>query len=272
MGLALEVVAGQATAPGATVTALAMNTGNNAQVRLVQPGSEVRLINTWAFVQAGGFWRIRSPNLHDNVQGLRFQNEVLTPRPKWQFGTWQKLIPQDTLTLEITGSAGGGDIETAAMLHYYSDLPGIAARLFHPARIYQNIVNQLAQPVAIAPGVAGNYSGQVAINSLVDNLKANTDYAVLGYTINQQVNVVRLVSTDFGNLGIGGPGSVADNETTQNWFLEMSARLGLPLVPVFNAANKTATLVDVHSNENATALVVTLNLAQLAPGLGNPGS
>jgi hypothetical protein len=125
---ALEIIGGLVTAPGATPTNLTMFTGNTNVIRNCPDDSMVKMLQAWTDVQGAGFFRIRSPKLHDNVQGIRLQNVIseLGPKLPWQLP--QKLYPQDTLTLDMTGSATAGDIESACLLNYYSDLPGIAAR------------------------------------------------------------------------------------------------------------------------------------------------
>src|SRR5258708_6995157 len=132
MGRALEVIAGQATAPSATFTGLTMNAGNSLTVRNADLKADVRLIQMWAKNQVAGVFRIRSPKLHDNVQGIRVRNPASAVIEVLPWSVFQKLIPQDTLIAEITGSAVGGQFEQGAGLLYYSDLPGNAARLTTP--------------------------------------------------------------------------------------------------------------------------------------------
>lgn len=272
MGKGLEVIAGQATAPGATPTVLTMNAGNSATVRMAPINSTVALLNFWARNNAAGIFRIRSPRLHDNVQGIRARIPATDPAPLQPPGPWQKLVPQDTLTLDITGSAVGGQIEQAAMLLYYTDLPGVAARLISLDTLYKRSQNLWTTEIAIAPGAAGGYSGQVAINSTFDNFKANTDYALLGYHVDAQCSVVRFTGPDFGQLGLGGPGimnastaGTSGRWKTSEWFVELTRLFGVPLIPVFNAANKFGTLVDVMQNQAAAAVNVTAVLMELAP-------
>ena len=71
MGKAFELIAGFVTAPSTTFTALTMATGSSLTVRNAPLGSEVRLLQCWSDQQTAGNIRIRSPKLHDNVQGIR---------------------------------------------------------------------------------------------------------------------------------------------------------------------------------------------------------
>ncbi len=269
---ALELVSGRVTAPGGTLTALTMAAGNSATVRMADLKSTAALISTWAFNNAAGIWRIRSPKLHDNVQGLRYRITASDPISEWVMGQWQKLVPQDTLTLELSGSAVGGQIEQAQLLIYYTDLPGSAARFIGIPELLQRTVNVWTTEIAITPGVAGGYSGQVAINSTFDNFKANTDYAIVGFTVDVACAAVRFTSPDFANLGLGGPGNVTSRHLNARWFYELTQKFGVPLIPVFNAANKFGTLVDIVQNQAGAAVNVTAILHELAVagGTGNP--
>lgn len=261
---ALELITGKVTAPGAALTALTMGAGNSATVRNAALTSQIALLSTWAFNNAAGIWRIRSPKLHDNVQGIRNRITALDPIPEWPPVPWQKLVAQDNLTLELSGSAVGGQIEQAQLLIYYSDLPGNAARLIGVQELQQRMVNYWTTEVAIAPGATGGFSGQVAINSTFDNFKANTDYAVLGYTVDAACAAIGITSPDFSNLRVGGPGNVTSRQITARWFIELTQKFGIPLIPVFNAANKAGTLVDVAQNQAGAAVNVTIILAELS--------
>lgn len=262
---AIELVAGQVTNPAGAITALTMNAGNSSTVRNADLSSKVALIQTWANFHNVGMWRIRSPKLHDNVQGIRFRVPVQQLDPLIVPGTWQRLVPQDTLTLELNTAAGAGVIEGAAMLLYYSDLPGNAARLIGIDELLKRTVNVWTTEISITPGVAGGYSGQVAINSTFDNFKANTDYALVGYMVDTRCTCVRFTSPDFSNLGVGGPGELTVRHLTDRWFYHLTQQTGIPMIPVFNAANKFGTLVDVMQDNGGAAVIVTAVLHELAP-------
>lgn len=268
MGKALELLSGRATAPGATFTALTMAAGNSAQIRNAPFDSKILLTSMWAFNNAAGIFRVRSPKLHDNVQGIRQRITATDPGQVWVPGNRQRLVAQDTLILEITGSAVGGQIEQGQLLIYYDNLPGNDARLIDPDELMRRSVNVLTNEVAITPGVAGGYSGQVAINSTFDLLKANTDYAILGYSVDAACAAVRVVGPDIANLGVGGPGMVTARWVTERWFYHLSQQNQMPLIPVINSANKGGTLVDIVQNQAGAAVNVSLFLNELAP----PGS
>ena len=267
---ALELIGGQVTAPGGATVNLTMNAGNSATVRNADLNSKVALLQTWASAQNPAIWRIRSPKLHDNVQGMRFRSPANDNLPLLTPGTWQRLVPQDTLTLDLNTSSGAGLIDQACLLIYYSDLPGNAARLITPQELDQRTQNTWTTEIDITPGIAGGWSGQVAINSNFDNFKANTDYALVGYSVDAACAAVRFTSPDFSNLGVGGPGCATSRHLTQRWFYHLSEELGIALIPVFNSANKFGTLVDVMANQAGAAVRVVANVYELA-AQGQPG-
>lgn len=268
MGQALELITGNATAPSTTFTGLTVATGNSLTVRSAPMTTQVSLLSAWAFNNGAGALRIRSPRLHDYNQGIRMVVDATNPSaryPRFQFQ--QALIPQDVLTVELTGSGTGGKIECASLLLYYSDLPGISARFINTQQLARWGVNMMGQEVDITAGSAGGYSGQVAVNSLAlcDNWKANTDYALMGYNVTAACCAVRIQGVDSGNLGVGGPGAVSDPNLCANWFCWLSDFYNLSLIPVFNAANKNAILVDVAQNDGGAAVKVTFYFVELKP-------
>jgi hypothetical protein len=266
MGAALELIAGQATAPSTTFTAWTVATGNSLTIRSADVNSQVSLLAAWGFNNAAGAMRIRSPRLHDNVDGIRMRLDATDSRPVYpRWGFMQKLIPQDTLIAEQTGSGTSGKIEQGAFLVYYQNLPGIAARFITPDQLRQFGVNMMGQDVPITAGSSGGYSGQAAVNSSRDNWKANTLYALVGYRVDAACCSVRIQGADVGNLGLGGPGAVTSPHETATWFEWLSAYYGIPLIPVFQSANKGNILVDVQQNDGGAAVGITFFFVELMP-------
>jgi hypothetical protein len=261
----MELISGRATAPGSTLTALTMAAGNSLTIRNTALTADIRMIQMWAENNAAGIFRIRSPKLHDNVQGIRYRITATDPNALMPDGSWQKLTPQDTLIAEISGSAVGGQIEQGQFLVWYSDLPGSNARLANWSDIANRVVNYLTAEVAITPGAGGGYTGQVAINSTFDLTQANTDYAILGGVVDTRCAAVRITSPDFANFGVGFPGITSDRNISARWFMRLNQQLGIPCIPVFNSANKFGTLVDVVQDQGAAAVNVNIIMAQLAP-------
>jgi len=264
MGAALELIAGFVTAPSTTFTAWGMNTGNTNTVRNCPEGKLVRILEAWADWQTAGILRVRSPKLHDAVQGIRLQGVASEVQGLLPAVAPQRVYPQDTLTIEQTGSATAGDIESGALLLYYEDLPGSAARFIDRAELQRRAVNIFTVENTLALGTAGNYSGEEAINVEFDLFKANTDYALIGYNVSVECACVRWRGADLGNLGVGGPGNETLKVMTRDWFVRLSEKHGLSLIPVFNSANKQAILVDGAQDENGADSTVTSIFAELA--------
>lgn len=261
-----EVIAGQATAPSSTFTALTMNSGDSLTVRNADLNSDVRLLQMWAKHQAAGVFRVRSPKLHDATQGIRVRNPASLAIEMLPWDTYQKLVPQDTLIAEITGSAVGGQFEQAAMLVYYASLPGQAARLTTVADIQSRGVNIFTVESTITPGAAGGYSGSQAINANFDLFKANTDYALLGYRVDVRCTVVGWKGIDTGNLRVGGPGEPNIADITANWFAWLSRWQNKALIPVFNSANKFGIFTDIMQDQAAAVVTLTSIFVEMAPG------
>lgn len=262
---ALDTISGFVTAPSNVFTAWTMAAGDSLTVRNANPAKRSLLLAAWPWNNAAGTLRVRSPKLHDNVQGIRVnalandvENEV------WP-GVVQTLYPQDTLVVEQTGSATAGQIETGSLLAYYEDLPGVAARFIASADLLKRMVNVFTNEVTCTPAAAGGYSGQQAFNSTFDLSQANTDYALIGYSVSARCATVSMRGPDTGNLRVSGPGEPSKREVTTQWFKSLSDATGIPLIPVINSANKAGTFIDVVSNQTAAQVVVDLIMAQLAP-------
>jgi hypothetical protein len=264
VGAAIEVLTGFVTAPSTTLTNLTMATGNTLTVRGVDASKQCKLISAWADNQAAGVLDVRSPRMHDNVVGWQSRVVASVVQPLYPFGFQQRLYPQDTLTVQLSGSAVAADIETASLLLYYEDVPGASGRFISPADMRARAVNIIGVQNTLALGTAGGYSGSQAINTTNDQFKANTDYAMLGYVVNVECATVRWSCVDFGNLGLGGPGCEDIKDVTVNWWERLSIACNLPLIPVFNAANKNNFLIDGAQDENGDDVIVMTYFVELA--------
>lgn len=262
MGTAYEVIAGRVTNPGATITALTADTGNSFTIRSFPETSRAQLEALFAEGATAGTVRVRSPRLHDNVQGIRYGYIASTPRDLLPPYAAQSLYPQDTLTFELSG--GGAETDAAAFCAYYPDLPGVDARLATWEQVQPRIVNFLTVEVGVAgPTTAGDWSAGTAINATFDLLKANVDYAVLGYTSGTSVLAVALQGSDTGNLRAGGPGTTEVLETRM-WYVDQSVKHATPHIPIINAANKASTLAAVAHTTTGGTITVDFTFAELS--------
>ena len=264
MGAALEVIHATRTAPTATIGAAAAVAGDSLVVRNFAKEKQAFLLNVWSDHQAAGTLQVRSPRLHDNQRGLRFDTIASDCTPYLPHGTMQKVYAQDTFVVEFSGSATAGDIEQVALLLYYQDLDGVNGRFIDEATLAKRIVNIVTVENTITAGAGGGYTGSEAINAESDLLVANTDYAILGYLVDTEAASVTWRGPDFGNLRVGGPGIETDRELTRDWFRALTRLTSVPMIPVFNSANRGGTFVEVVQDENAGAPTLITILAQLS--------
>lgn len=261
MGKALELISFQATAPGAGA-AMAAVAGNSLTLR--DSRAPIWLVAFWQRRQVSGFTRLTSPLLHDAVVGIQCTGPIgvsLSLR-----NSLQRLFTQDAVTAFGSGSATAGDIEQSCFLAAYEDLPGVNANLIDESELIRRGEEIYSWANTLALGTAGGYSGSEAVNTEQDQFKANQEYAIMGYEVSVAAAAVRWVSSDFGNLGVGGPsGAASEGVITHNWFVDLSNRSGMPLIPVFNSSNKALTLVDGLTDENGVDAVITTTAVRLAP-------
>lgn len=258
---AMEVVGGRVTNPGATLTALTPNTGSSFSVRNTGLGTKVFLEGIWAKEATAGVVRVRSPRLHDNVQGLRYQ--VAAASAFNLIGDYPRtiLIPQDNLTFELSGGAAETDV--ASILLQYEDLPGSNGQWGSWEQILPRIVDLVTNEVAVTGATTlGDWSAGTALNATFDLLKANTLYAVLGYVAQNSVCSIALQGPDTGGLKVGGPGNTNVLETRE-WFKRLDGSSDIPSIPIINSANKGGTLAFQMDNAAGATNNVDFLLAEL---------
>ncbi len=268
MGRALECVAGFATNPGATFTVLTPSTGQSFTVRGTDITKGTWLMAEWAFNATAGELRIRSPRLHDFFSGIRNRvtaasTQVLDGDPTGDSYA-QRLYAQDNLTVELTG--GGAELDTAAILIGYEDLGGVAGRFIDIPTLNKIGLNKVTVEVTVTAVATGLFGGAVAVNSSIDNLIANTDYAILGGYTDTRGDAVGVTGVDFGNLRVGFPAEPSLRQLTSNWFVKLADSFAGAWIPVFNSANKTQTTIDVQTNGAGGTYIINLELVQLLPG------
>ena len=222
--------------------------------------------------------QITSPKMHDTTYGMQFYS---TPKNFGGTSTFnpvslmppyvnQPLYATDTLTWQTAGA--NGDVVIGLMGIFYSDLSGIASRLYGWDYIGPHIVNLAG--VQVAPtrnGTAGLWGTAAALNSGNYNLKANTDYAILGYQSQGVGDFIAFQGTDTGNLLIGGPVST-NSQANGQYFVEKSIVYNQPRIPVFNSNNAPGFQVNVASMSTSGSPNISLLVAQLDTVLPSPGA
>jgi len=259
---AAQLVCGFATAAGAGVLAATPNGGDTFTVQNFQFTDTAFLDEVWANGATTDFVRVRSPRMHDANQGVRARVAGILGLPLLPEDAGNELYPADTLTTEI--DATGAGTGAVALLNYYNNLPGVAARLATWAEVSDRIKQISGVDVALgAIPAIGSYSAGNAINSLFDNFQAGSDYALLGYATSASRLAIAIQGQDTGNLKIGGPG-IADVRSTRDWFIRMAERSGRPYIPIIAANNKGSTNVFQADNAASAAINVTLFMGELA--------
>lgn len=262
----LDLISFGVVAPGAAGTAMAALAGDVAVIRNSNPGMLIGALAMWTNAQAVGFTQLTYPSGHDLVRGIRYRNLALQPDNKVPEGYMPRFRPQDPLTVLQAGSAVAGDVETFHMQMFYQNVPGIAGRLINLAELRKRGVNMLTVEDTSTSAAGGNaYSGQRTFVQAADLFQPNTDYALLGAVLGANCGALCVRGVDSGGMRCAIPGLSQDANLTSNWFIRLAEAHDLPVIPVFNSANRAAILIDQVTNELVTAVPFSLVLAELAP-------
>lgn len=266
-GLAIDTIATTKVNPGATpFVSFAAVSGDSLTVRNVSFQNLPKLIQLVRKGATSGGARVRSPLLHDNIRGIQFispNNPSIFALPQ---EIAQSLYPQDVLIVEGTG--GAAETDNIYLVIYYPDLPGVGGRLHMSGDIKPLIANIKPIEVDVTNSATiGNWT-DTAFTATENILKANTDYAVLGYVTDTAQGIVAIKGSETGNLRVGGPGTT-NAEDTSDYFMAQSDYHGIPFIPVVNAANAAALFVSTNDSVASSTPKVTLILAQLSQNLPN---
>jgi hypothetical protein len=265
---AIDTIAAYQGTVASTLAAGVMATGDSATVRNFPNTAKAQIVAAfYDDVTSPLPARIRSPLLHDNVDGIEFDPGTSAPSELLPPYACQQLQPQDQLTFELSTAASTGKALLAAMV-YYSQLPGAAARLFGLGDI-QGLVKSI-KPLRVSVGSGANTAGQwydLPITTTENLLHANTDYAVLGITCTAAVAAVGIKGTDTGNLRVCAPGGT-NNPYAPEYFVRLANDSGMPTIPVINSANAGSTFISIISSAATGATsVVSVILAELTQPL-----
>lgn len=264
MGVALDTVLwdvhNTSTSAVGLTTANTTNSGDPAQIRSFDSPAFAQMLA--AFEQASGAQQLRitSPRFHDNVTGLTWQplespSEFLLPSE-----VGQPLYSVDTLAVQMAAAASSDSI--VATLNYYSDLKGISADLRRPADVLPQMINLKVMEVAVTTsGTIGAWTDTV-ITTTENQLKADYVYACLGFQESANLCAVGLKGPATGNLRVCIPGASATYPLTE-YFIKLSERHNLPLIPCFKANDRGATFISACANTASASSNVYAILAQL---------
>lgn len=263
MGRAIDSVLAQITNTVA-LGAVTVAPGDTLTVRNFDPPANAYLE---AILFKGGqsvTARVLSPLFHDAVRGITYISAQAPTQYTLPREVGQKLQPQDTLQLQ--GLSGAANSSAFLLQNYYENVGGAAARLVMWEDIAGNIANIKPVECDVAASATIGAWNDTALTVTENLLKANTDYAVLGYVVDVACLCIAIKGNDTGNLRVSGPGTLLQ-DTTQDYFIQQSEDTGRPHIPVINAANANNTVVSVADNAAGTAVKVQLILAQLVNNL-----
>lgn len=268
MGKALEVLVGAHDLVTENILMdMVMLAGTSNTLRASTPGAPISLVSAWGSTETAGEVQIRSPLMHDNVMGWTAPIPLLGIAPVWPKGIVQPLFSHDVLTLRASSLTADDELAIAAVIHY-DDLPGADAQLISGVDVRAHTQHVLTIRNNLAIGAVDLWQGEEALNAENDLLKSGRKYALLGCTVDIGAFVVRWRSSDWANLGVGVPCPIDSPELSANWFVDMSDSTGIPMVPVIDADNIGAVLIDKYAIIPAVTDVGT-TLALLDEDFGN---
>lgn len=259
----LQLVSAKGTAINTTIAALAAVTGDSLTVPSFNEGKKAWILQLWADVQLAGTLRIRSPKLHDNVNGLRIDTVASDATPLLPWGFAIRIYPTDTLAVELAGSSTGGDEEFVSMLCAYEELPGQAGKLYTHDEVMKRMKYLLTVENTITTPTTGIWGGSEAINAEIDQFQADMEYAILGFKTDTEAQAFGYRAPAWANTRVGGPGIETEPWMVSNWFSRISREYGIPAIPAFVGSDKASVLIDCLQDENGADPTVTTYLAAM---------
>lgn len=265
MGLAIDTVLldlHNTATTAVTMQAMTAATGDSLSVRSFKDNAYCSLENVVAQVTTPPQGvRILSPRLHDNVTGLTFRGLENPTEFLLAAEVSQPLYSADTLVVNADAAASSDTV--AALFTYYSDLPGVAANLYTWDQIRNRIISIKPVEVDVTTSATIGAWQDTVITTTENQLKANYEYAVLGFTETANVLCVALKGPATGNLRIGCPAASPTLRLT-DYFIFQSQQGNRPYIPVFAANDRAATFVSSAANTASVASKVTMICAQLS--------
>lgn len=211
-----------------------------------------------------------SPRFGDNQFGTRLQY-MFNPTTASPAGPPQWLLPReldipvfpsDVLNVSVNAPAGAGNANVSMQL-YFQQLPGASQRLATWDQVKGiGWVRVLGIEVTVTPGTTGQAGTAVAINANDARLRANLDYAVLGYNTDTSGLLFRMRGPDTSGFNIPLPVSF-DARNTSDYFVFQDLLHPGPHIPIINSNNAGSTLIDGIAHNNPGATKVSLIVAEM---------
>lgn len=270
MPLSIDAVGFYRTSGGGADTTFQTTTtatGDSLTVRSFNAQAGAQLERIMHNLPASSATRVRSPLLHDNVEGIQLYPGQNPGARSFLAAAPQVLRPQDTLIGESLIGAGTSTGATVLGI-VYNDLPGSAARLHTQSDIKPLMKSIKYLRVTLASGGALGVWLDTAINATEDLLHANTDYAILGFITDTALAAIAFKGIDSGNLRIPAPG-VLDENVTAEYFWAWAGATNQPRIPVFNSANKSSAYISAYDKASPTGANVQMLIAELSQNLSS---
>jgi hypothetical protein len=269
MGAVLDsILATKALAAGGTFEALNPGVGDTFTIRDYVKGTNAYLLEAWAVDNASpALFSIASPRMNDAQLGLQLalpDGSAVGPaeEPQVIFPGPIKVPVYNADELRIRANGTTADKVALNMLVYYEDLDGSDVQFASWLNIEGSIEKTFGILVQPTAGVLG-YGNPVALNSVDDRLEADKRYALLGAITDEPLAQIGIQGPDTGRYRVTMPGKV-DPTSGGDWFAKLSAKYGLPLIPIIKANNVGSTLIDCVSVASGATANITLILGQLA--------
>lgn len=265
MGLALDTVLydvhNAATSAIGLTAATLTNSGDPAQIRSFPDSAFAKMLAVTLHGSGTRQARITSPRMHDNVTGLTFQSSEVPTQFLLPQEVGEPLYSVDTLAVSADAAASSDTV--VALLNFYANLPGIDAQLKSWDEVKRRMIRLKVMQVAVISSATPGTWVDTVITTTENQLKADYEYALLGFEESAALSVVGIKGPATGNLRICAPGSAETLDLTE-YFIIMGERHGLPMIPVFKANDRGATNISVASFAASVASNVYAILAQLA--------
>ena len=263
MGLAVDTVlldVHNGTTAALGLTAATTASGDSLSIRSFDEPAWAKLESV--FLQGSGTRQLRltSPRMHDNVTGITLEFAESPSEFAFPLEVGEPMYSVDTLVASMNAAASSDTV--AALLVYYKDLPGIDARLLTWSDVKRRMVRLKTMEVALTTSPTIGAWTDTVITTTENQLKADYEYALLGFETSASLLTMGIKGPATGNLRVCCPGNTETLDITE-YFIVMGERHNVPHIPVFKANDRNATYISAAANTASAAADVYAILAQL---------
>lgn len=245
--------------------------GESLTIRSLGDSQKTELLEVWGGNNTTKCdFNIHSALMHDPIIGLRMAH-AFNPTLSGADGDPQLYLPPsfkqpyrqtDNLVAQVLGTAS--DDVTLTQLIKYDFIGPLGANLVTVQEVDRRVVNLMGNRVSPAPAAStSTYGAAESIATDDDRFKADTDYALLGFTSDLPFTTLGLFGPDTANFTIAAPGHWQES-ISAGWFYELAARFNDALIPVINSNNKAVTYVKAARAGGGTAPLISLLWAELS--------